>query len=127
MALTHEHAAAEAEQDAERTLATLVDEPTYEFWPLGKGFTGGEMARKFYWEQYPAFAQRVSGYGVLGEWANDQCAIQEYWVELDGKTRHMVISMMPAVDGLLTGEKLYCDEDFVRALLGPLFQHLEEI
>lgn len=125
--LAREHAAAEAENDAERTLATLVDEPTYEFWPLGRGFTGGALARRFYLEQYPVFAGRVTGYGVLGEWVNNNCAIQEYWVEVDGQTRHMVMSMMPAADGRLTGEKLYCDEAFVKALLGPLFEHLKPL
>ena len=125
--LAREHAAAEAEDDAERTLATMVDEPTYEFWPLGKGFIGGALARTFYLEQYPVFAKRVTNYGVLGEWANDECAIQEYWIELDGETRHMVMSMMPAAGDLLAGEKLYCDEAFVRALLGPLFEHLQPL
>ena len=125
--LAREHAAAEAENDAERTLATLVDEPTYEFWPMGKGFTGGDLARTFYLEQYPQFAQRVTNFGVLGEWTNEQCAIQEYWIELDGQTRHMVMSMMPAEGNLLTGEKLYCDDGFVEALLGPLCVHLKAL
>jgi hypothetical protein len=37
--------------------------------------------------------------------------------------------MMPGDDetGLLKGERLYCDEGFVRALLGPLFDLLEPI
>jgi hypothetical protein len=37
--------------------------------------------------------------------------------------------MMPGDDatGLLTGERLYCDEGFVRSLLGPLFDLLEPI
>ncbi|WP_419928573.1 hypothetical protein [Candidatus Poriferisocius sp.] len=125
--LVREHAAAEAENDAERTLATLVDEPTYEFWPMGVGFTGGDLARTFYLEQYPEFAQRVTNYGVLGEWTNDFCGIQEYWVETDGETRHMVMSMMPVEGDLLAGEKLYCGEAFVEALLGPLTVHLKPL
>jgi hypothetical protein len=38
---------------------------------------------------------------------------------------HRVLSMMPVDEaaGLLAGERLYCDEAFVRSLLGP---HWEE-
>jgi hypothetical protein len=37
------------------------------------------------------------------------------------------MSMMPVDEeaGLLVGERLYCDEGFVRVLLGPLYDLLE--
>ena len=69
----------------------------------------------------------------IGEWTNEIAALQEYTIdvtEADGSTtRYYVISMMPGDDetGLLTGERLYCDEGFVRALLGPLFDLLQPI
>lgn len=133
LALCHEHAGAEAEYDVDRVLATLVDEPRFEFYPLGKHITGRASIEKFYREQYPQFGPLVTGYEVLGEWTNEIAAIQEYSIdveELDGSTtRYFVISMMPGDDktGLLTGERLYCDDGFVRALLGPLYDLLEPI
>jgi hypothetical protein len=133
LALCHEHAGAEAEFDIERVLATLVPVPRYEFFPLAKSISGWVDIERFYRHQYPKFASLVMGYQLLGEWTNDQGALQEYVIEVrqgNGTTAtYHVMSMMP-VDpeaGLLTGERLYCDEGFVRALLGPLYDLLEPV
>ena len=133
LALCHEHAEAEAGYDVDRVLATLVAEPRFEFFPLRKHITGRAPIEKFYREQYPAFGPMVAGYEVIGEWTNEIAALQEYTIDVDetdgSTTRYYVISMMPGDDetGLLKGERLYCDEGFVRALLGPLFDLLEPI
>ena len=37
--LCHEHAGAEAELDIDRVLATLVAEPTFEFFPMRKALS----------------------------------------------------------------------------------------
>ena len=128
--LCHEHAGAEGRMEIDRVLATLVPEPRFEFFPLRMAITGRANIERFYREQYPKFAATVTGYQVFGEWTNELAAIQEYVIDVaeDGvSARYHVISMMPGDDatGLLTGERLYCDEDFVRALLGPLFDALE--
>jgi hypothetical protein len=133
LSLCHEHAGAEAVYDVDRVLATLVAEPRFEFFPLRKQITGRAAIEKFYREQYPNFGPTVAGYEVIGEWTNEIAAVQEYTIDVDeadgSTTRYHVISMMPGDDatGLLTGERLYCDEGFVRALLGPLFDLLEPI
>jgi hypothetical protein len=133
LALCHEHAGAEAEFDIDRVLATLVPVPRYEFFPLGKAVVGGENIERFYRHEYPNFVPKVVGYELLGEWTNESAAIQEYVIELrdeDGGTAaYRVISMMPVDNetGLLTGERLYCDEGFVRALLGSLYEELEPV
>jgi hypothetical protein len=133
LSLCHEHAGAEAAYDMDRVLATLVAEPRFEFFPLGKQLSGRAKVEKFYREQYPNFGPMVSGYEVIGEWTNEIAALQEYTIDVDeadgSTTRYQIISMMPGDDatGLLTGERLYCDEGFVRALLGPLFDLLEPI
>lgn len=131
LALCHEHAAAEADEEMDRVLATLVDEPVFEFFPLNRRVRGRANIEAFYRDQYGRFATRVLGYDVLNEWTNERAALQEYVIDLaedDGSTRsYHVMSMMPVDEetGLLTGERLYCDEGFVRALLGPLFDRLE--
>ena len=133
LAMCHEHAAAEAIEDVERVLATLVAEPQFEFFPICMKITGRKNIEAFYRQQYPVFAKQVIGYSVIGEWTNEVAALQEYVIdvaETDGReSRYYVISMMPGDDatGLLTGERLYCGDGFIRALLGPLFDRLEPI
>jgi hypothetical protein len=133
LALCHEHAAAEAEFDIDRVLATLVPVPRFEFFPLAMAISGWANIEHFYRRQYPAFASGVVGYELLGEWTNDLGALQEYVIDVRGDdsatTTYHVMSMMP-VDTraeLLTGERLYCDDGFVRALLGPLYDLLEPV
>lgn len=132
LALCHEHAGAEAETQTERVLATLVDEPRFEFFPMGSSLSGHQAIERFYREEYPRFARQVAGYELLDEWANERTSIQEYTIDVsepDGTARYHVISMMPVDEatGLLTGERLYCDDRLVRALLGSLVEQLEPI
>ncbi len=139
--LCREHASAEEVYDVDRVLATLCPDPAFEFFPLRKQIRGWANIERFYREQYPQFGPLVAGFEVIGEWTNEIAALQEYLIDLTGPldadgsaaatdiVRYHVISMMPAAPGtdLLAGERLYCDEGFVRALLGPLFELLEPI
>jgi hypothetical protein len=130
LALCHEHAQAEAEFDTDRILATLVPVPRYEFFPVAKLATGRDVVERFYRDQYPEFVTRVTGYELLDEWSNEHAAIQEYVIKVgdadDRSSGFRVLSMMPVDEdtGLLAGERLYCDEGFVRTLLGPFFDLL---
>ncbi len=133
LALCHEHANAEARFDIDRVLATLVPVPRYEFFPLAMSVTGWANVEHFYRRQYPIFAQQVVGYRLLGEWTNAHAAVQEYVIDIEQEgapaVASHVVSLMPvdAEAGLLSGERLYCDEGFVRSLLGPLYDLLEPI
>ena len=125
LALCHEHADAEAAFDIDRVLATLVPEPLYEFYPAGRVLSGWTNIERFYRSQYPVFASQVVDFDLLGEWVNERTAVQEYVIVVRGESGHSdayrVLSMMPVDEaaGLLAGERLYCDEAFVRCLLGP--------
>jgi hypothetical protein len=132
LALCHEHAAAEADFDVERVLATFVPVPCFEFFPLATSMSGWANVEHFYRDQYPKFVELVSDFELLGEWSNEQTALQEYMIEVqhDGRTSaYRVMSMMPVDEetGLLAGERLFCDEEFVRALLGPLCDLLSPV
>jgi hypothetical protein len=133
LALCHEHAGAEAEFDIDRVLATLVSVPRFEYFPLALSLSGWATIERFYREQYPRFAARVVGYRLLGEWTNEEAALQEYVIDVrpdhGASVAYHVVSMMPVDEaaGLLTGERLYCDEGFVRALLGPFYDVLEPL
>jgi hypothetical protein len=125
LAVAREHAAAEALGDIDRTLATLCPDPIFEFYPSRLTIGGRDTIETFYREQYPRFAAKVTAAEVFGEWSNDDTAIQEYQVEIagdDGPETYRVLSMAPmTADGTMAGERLYCDEGFLRHLLGPLF------
>ena len=132
LALCQEHAGAEAVEDIDRVLATLCDNPRFEFYPMRRGLSGWSNIETFYRTQYGKFSPKVVGYEVIGEWTNEIAALQEYVIDVaeDGATtRYHVISMMPGDDASdrLTGERLYCDDGFVHALLGPLTALLEPI
>jgi hypothetical protein len=133
LALCHEHAGAEAEFDIDRVLATLVPIPRFEYFPIAKSVSGRANIERFYRHQYPKFVPLVVGYELLGEWTNEHAALQEYVIRVhedDHRTAaYHVVSMMPVDEGsgLLSGERLYCDESFVRALLGPLWHELEPV
>ena len=131
LALCHEHAAAETELDMARVLATLTPDPRFEYFPLGKALAGWDKVERFYLEQYPRFVRRVVGFELLDEWANARAALQEYVISVgDGENgSYHVVSMMPVDQGseLLIGERLYCDDAFVRVLLGPLYEVLEPV
>jgi hypothetical protein len=130
--LCREHADAEALEDIDRVLATLCPEPRFEFFPMARQIVGWAIIEAFYRTQYGKFAPLVVGYEVIGEWSNEIAALQEYAIDVDEGgtvTHYRVISMMPAdeASGLLRGERLYCDDGFVYALLGPLAELLEPI
>lgn len=130
LSLCQEHAAAEAEEDIPRVLATLCPNPRFEFLPMRKQIAGWDNVEAFYRTQYGKFSPKVAGYEVIGEWTNEIAALQEYVIDVDEAgtiTRYHVISMMPGdeASGLLQGERLYCDDGFVYALLGPLADRLE--
>ena len=71
--------------------------------------------------------------GLPTEWANEHAALQEYVIgvrqDVDQVAAYHVVSMMPVDEeaGLFTGERLCCDDGFVRELLGPLYDLLEPV
>lgn len=128
LALCHEHAAAEAELDIDRVLATLVPDPIYEFHPAARSLSGWAAIEDFYRNQYRRFVACVTGFEMGGEWANGHGAIQDYVIEVRGSdghpVRHRVLSMMPVdeVTAKIAGETLFCADEFARLLLGPLWE-----
>jgi hypothetical protein len=133
LALCHEHAEAEGAFDVDRVLATLVPDPTYEFYPAGRVLSGWTGIERFYRSQYPVFTEQVVGFDLLGEWVNERTAVQEYVIVVRDESAdalpHRVVSMLPVdeASGLLAGERLYCDETFVRCLLGPLWDETRDV
>jgi len=115
------HARVEAEGDLEATLATLVDDPVYEFWPLGLTLRGMDGARRYYTHLLGEFVPRTRGYTLLSEWVNETSVAQEYEinVEVDGRTEaHRVIGILYGDGPLLTGERIFASERCARLMAG---------
>ena len=130
LALGTRHATVEAACDLEATMATLVAEPVYEFWPSGLRMQGGALVRRYYENLFSVFIPATRGYELLDEWVNEASVAQEYRIDLefDGVAEsHRVVGILVADEarsGLLGGERIYAGEACARRMLGPLYDEL---
>ena len=127
------HAQREADGPLEDLLATLVPDPVYEFHPLGKGMRGMEIVRRFYTRFFEHYLPMSDGYRLIGEWVSHDGVAQEYdiWLRVDGvREHHRVVGILtPNEDGtLLSGERVFADDLYVRRLVGDeIFAELEPL
>lgn len=116
------HARVEAERDLEATLATLVEEPSYAFLPMGWEMVGRERVVRYYEHLFAHFIPRTRGYRLLDEWVNQTSVAQEYEirVEVDAGAveSHRVIGILHAQGSLLGGERIYASERCARLMAG---------
>ncbi len=121
------HAALEARLDLEGTLATLVDEPVYEFLPMGLRMQGGAQVRRYYEHLFSSFIPSTRSYRLVQAWVNETSVAQEYdiEVEVDGAVEcHRVLGVLLAASELLSGERVYASERCARLMLGDLMDEL---
>ena len=127
------HATAEATGTLEEIMATLAPDPVYEFHPLGKGMRGTDVVRRFYTQYYERYAPLNEAYRLVGEWVSHSGVTQEYdiWLRVDGvREYHRVVGILtPDASGsLLSGERVYSSELYVRRLVGDeIFAELEAL
>jgi ketosteroid isomerase-like protein len=112
--LIHRHAQAELESDWDGALATMIDEPFYEHYPLGVQVRG-RAAVKEQWERLLAgtdFVSRATGARLL-EWFSGDIAVQMYEWEVEGPDGTKVPSRSWAIftfkDGLIESERIFSD------------------
>ncbi|GHE76130.1 hypothetical protein GCM10017786_01300 [Amycolatopsis deserti] len=113
-----EHEIAELEEDVERTMATLVDEPQYELPTLGFAIRGADAVR----ETYRRIMRRVVSRDVAAEMRVHAIAantlIREACVSFnlaDGRRvtgTYSVIMSFDAEKKKITGERMYMDTNF---------------
>ena len=124
--VAHTHAAAEAVDDFESTMATLDDDPLYELQPAGLGFRGRENAAVYYEYFFGTVKPLIAGYDLRGEWVNDDGLAQEYVIHFrlpDGtEESHAVFSILVYGETLLSGERLYASDRLFELLFGPVLE-----
>jgi hypothetical protein len=118
------HANAEAMGDLDGTLATLDPDPVYELLPMGVIRSGRDFTRAYYERFFAECMPQIVGYELRSEWVMDDGLGQEYQVDVatsDGPRRHHILGILTFGDhGLLSGERLYASDEFLRFLFGPL-------
>ncbi|MBM5810485.1 MAG: hypothetical protein FJ191_00750 [Gammaproteobacteria bacterium] len=129
--IAHRHVQAEAEGNLEATLATLVAEPEYTFYPAARRFRGMACARRFYSQFFAQVQPCIENYALLGEWAGGPGVIQEVtlWLRepVGGRREHRILAILTFDADGMTGERLYASDALLRFFAGPLWDELEEL
>jgi hypothetical protein len=121
------HATLEAKRDLEGVMATLVEDPVYEFLPVGLGMRGGSRVRRYYENLFSTFIPATRDYRLVDEWVNERSLAQEYEIELEFSGRremHRVVGILYASGELLDGERVYASERCIRLMTGGLYDEL---
>jgi hypothetical protein len=122
------HAELEAKGDLEGTLATLVKDPVYEFYPLQRRMRGMQQVRRYYEHLFGSFIPSTRLYRLVQEWVNERSVAQEYDIDVEvagAVERHRVIGVLVAEGELLGGERVYASERCARLMVGVLLDELE--
>jgi hypothetical protein len=133
--LGHRHADLEAQRELDPLMATMVENPAYEFHPMGLAMSGGDRVRRYYRQFMDDFMTRIVSYELLAEWVNETSVVQEYDITVshDGANEtHRVVGILFAeeTDGgrmLLGGERIYANERCVRLMAGSIFDEFEPL
>lgn len=129
-ALGQLHVTHEVAQDMESLMATLVAEPVYEFYPLGKKLVGNGLVRLYYKHFNASVLDRMRSMKTFDEWTSlDSSAMEvEMLLDIDGEVQaHRVLGVLYRDGVLLGGERIYAAEPTIRLMLGPLFSELEDL
>jgi len=125
LAVAHAHSAAEGSGDLATTLATLNEDPVYEFQPVGRMFRGKDTARRYYEHFFANFSPLTESFEIRGEWTTPEGLGQEYtmWLRLpDGtRERHEIIGVLLFGTTGLAVERVYASERLLRLMLGPIY------
>jgi len=127
------HAELETAGDLVGTMATLIEVPVYEFWPIGKRMVGQEPVLRYYEHLVNDFMPRQIGVRLIEETVSPGALSQEYIIEMngpDGPESHRVLGVLFAASdspGLLGGERIWGSEEILRQMIGPIWDELETI
>jgi hypothetical protein len=124
------HARLEGEKKLDELMTTMIADPVYEFYPLGKTLRGGESVRRYYRQFMDQFMSTIVDYQLIEEWVNTTSVIQEYDItaSINGKSEtHRTVGVLFVDNGLLGGERIYGSERMVKQFAGVMFDELEDL
>ncbi len=129
-ALGHRHAAVETDGHLEETMATLIEHPIYDFFPVGLRLEGNSAVRAYYEHLFEHFLPFIESTNLVGEWVSEDALVQEYVITLNkdgGVERHFILGTLFVEGDLLGGERIWGSKKTLRRLLGPLYDELQPI
>lgn len=124
------HAEREGLQDLVGVMATLGEDPIYQYPTLSKQFSGRDKSQQFYEHFFANFSPNVIDYTLINQWVNETSVTQEYDMTLsfDGvEEKHRVLGVLFVVGDKLGGERVYASEKVIRKMTGPLFDGMTEL
>jgi hypothetical protein len=124
------HSEAEGAFDMAGTLATLEADPVYDLFPVGLRMTGMDRARRYYEHYFANVAPRIEHYALVSEWIGKDGVCQEYDVTFrhdTGPRIHRIQGILTFGERLMSGERIYSDEDMLRIMFAPVWDELEPI
>ncbi len=123
------HALIEGRCDLDGVMATLGNDPVYEFYPLRRRMRGRAAVRHYYEHLMAEFIPRASSV-LVQAWGNESSVAQDYEINIatdDGEEHHRVLGILVGDRKFLSGERVYGSERVIRLMLGRLFDELEPI
>ncbi len=129
-AITRLHAELEQAGDYEPLLATLVDEPIFEFHPPGGQLIGGDTLRRYYVDFLANFMPLVEETILINEWSNSDACVHEYQLRLriDGVLEnHQLMGSIYGSGDKIGGERLYGSARLADLMLGKFKDELVPI
>ncbi len=128
--LARSHADWEERGDFQQLMSTLVDEPVYEYYPLGVQLRGADAILRYYERVRSKYNPYVEASALVGLIAGASGAVLEYAIRLridEELVDERLIAVMPVARDLFGGERIYSSERVLRLLLGEMISETEPI
>ncbi len=129
-ALSRAHARWEDRGDFDSLMTTLVDEPVYEFHPLGVQLRGVGSIVRYYERVRSEYNPTIEASALLGLIAGTSGAVLEYAIRLRigaAIVDERLVAVMPVVGDAFGGERIHSSERVLRLLLGEMIDETEPI
>jgi hypothetical protein len=123
--LVQKHADLETKLDLEGVLATLVDNPIYEFHPDRLRLEGKENIREFYQNHFDSFFPLIKSHVLINECWDIHSACLEYDLYLkepyDPNRAYRINVVLTEKNSFLIGERFYVENELARLMAGESF------
>lgn len=123
--LVKKHSDLETQLDLDGVLATLVENPVYEFHPDRLRLEGKDNIRQFYRNHFDLFFPLIKSHVLINECWDAHSSCLEYDVYLNApynpEQAFRIMVVLTAKDSLLIGERFYVSNELARLMAGPSF------
>lgn len=123
--LVQKHADFETKLNLDGVLATLVENPIYEFLPDRLRLEGKENIRQFYRYHFDLFFPLIKSHVLINECWDANSACMEYELYLkephDPSRAYRLMVVLTKENSLLIGERFYVENELARLMAGPSF------